>query len=141
MKEDKKSSFIGPLLLLLAVLLVAGLIVADIINKKYKKGFERILKEQIALKLEEGDYPVEETDLFGNELQYHKDIEDYGILHQLRTRGSDGEFNTNDDHVLSDIDMNKSRMIGHFVGQKSKEALKGIWDGLKKKSEFDKDKK
>lgn len=119
---------------------ILAVVVLLVVNDISQRRIERIFNDHILMQLDEGDYPVEETTLLGTKLQYHKDIEDYGILHQLRTAGPDEKFGTNDDNIVqSKVDLNKSRMLGNYLGQKSKEFIKGWWDGRKQESEFDKD--
>lgn len=51
--------------------------------------------------------------------------------------GKDKTIGTIDDLKKTQIDLNKSKMLGHYVGKKAKEFVKGFKDGEKEKSKFD----
>jgi hypothetical protein len=57
----------------------------------------------------------------------------------VASAGQDGIFGNEDDIEKSAVDWNKSRVIGKWVGQKSKQAIKGFKEGVKEKSKFDVD--
>lgn len=54
--------------------------------------------------------------------------------------GPDGIPGNSDDIVGQSLDLNKSRIIGNWVGTKWKQASRGFVDGSARKSPFDKDK-
>jgi hypothetical protein len=45
--------------------------------------------------------------------------------------GKDKQLNTSDDIVVEKTDINKSRIIGRWVGKKTKEFAKGVIGGVK----------
>lgn len=75
-------------------------------------------------------------DSWGNALHYHYEADEHGKLALAVSLGPDGTENTADDIVEEAVDVNKTRMVGEWIGTRSKEAIKGIWDGLKSKAGF-----
>lgn len=78
-------------------------------------------------------------DVWKQKLHYDVGLEPKVITAIVVSEGPDGELNTSDDIIGTATDINKSRIVGEWVGSKAKEGLKGIWDGLKKKSLFKKE--
>lgn len=54
----------------------------------------------------------------------------------VRSAGADRQFGSPDDVEFTAVDLNKSRLAGKWLATKSKEAAKGIFDGLRSKPEF-----
>ena len=100
--------------------------------------------------IEWGDNPSEMQDInpgnikqdkWGNDLRYRGLINQDVIFTRVSSDGKDGEPDTKDDIVEERSDINKSRLVGKWLGRKSKEAVGGIIDGLKEKSPFSEAKK
>jgi hypothetical protein len=70
-------------------------------------------------------------DAWGRPLEYTRLVEKEGIFVQVRSPGSDGKLNTDDDIFVSKQDLNKSYLIGKYVGNRAKEAKDGVLDGIK----------
>jgi hypothetical protein len=60
------------------------------------------------------------------------------IVYDVYSTGPDGEVGTEDDIHCVVVDKNLARSAGKWVGEKSKQFLKGLYDGVKKDSEYDK---
>ena len=48
----------------------------------------------------------------------------------MSSAGRDGKHGTSDDIVGVDVDINKSRAVGKWIGGKTKEGVKGLIDGV-----------
>ena len=90
-------------------------------------------------KTEFGKHTLTTQDAWGNRLHYIKHVNSEGTLitHRVASPGPDRQLNTGDDIVAVKTDMNKSKIVGKWIGNKTKEATKGIIEGLKGDSEFD----
>lgn len=78
-------------------------------------------------------------DGWGNPLVYSRQASPNLIVHGVVSRGPDGILNTDDDMVVVKTDLNKSKIIGKWTGDKAREALRGFLDGFHRDSEFDED--
>ena len=59
------------------------------------------------------------------------------VVYTVISSGRDGKFDTKDDIVGSEIDWNKSRIVGQWIGRKTKEVVVGIAEGVKEESKFE----
>lgn len=106
-------------------------------HAQYKEHFRGTFRSLVAQNLDEGSYDLETKDYYNQDLIYIKEVEKGFIRHQLRSCGGDGLFLTDDDYVLDEVNLNKSRIIGNWAGRKSREFFKGFLGGVKQESEFD----
>lgn len=83
--------------------------------------------------------PVEKQDAWGNRLQVNVELDKYTLFVECVSCGPDGQFGTSDDISCCVQDVNKSRVLGKWIGIKWKQASQGFIDGLTRKSPFDKD--
>ncbi len=70
-------------------------------------------------------------------LIYSRQVSPELIVHGIVSRGPDGVLGTDDDMVVIKTDLNKSKIIGKWTGDKAREALKGFLDGFHRDSEFE----
>lgn len=83
-----------------------------------------------------GEVEIEKSDVWGNKLHYSY-YEDENIKSgKVVSSGPDGELGTVDDIAGHSTDFNKSRIAGEWAGKKMKEGIRGLWSGLRKKSDF-----
>jgi len=75
-------------------------------------------------------------DLWGNKLIYTAHLSEDFIVVSVRSIGRDEMPNTKDDIKYDAKDFNKSRLIGKFIGTKSKEFADGLIDGVKSVETF-----
>ena len=61
---------------------------------------------------------------------------DYNMV-TIKSAGYDKQMNTNDDIIVSSIDYNKSKIVGRWIGTKTKEGAKGFWEGIRDKSKHE----
>lgn len=77
--------------------------------------------------------PVKEKDAWGEELIYERQqVETYQFIITIRSKGPDKELGTVDDMFLNVTHVDMTRKAGVFIGNKSKQFVKGVWEGLKK---------
>jgi hypothetical protein len=107
---------------------------------------KKLIKNWKSLRAEDMKIVIGETpgfvtsDVWDQSLHYDVSVEPKLITALVVSEGPDGKLNTEDDIVGTATDVNKSRIVGEWIGSKTKEGLKGIWDGLKKKTTFKKEK-
>lgn len=107
---------------------------------------ERILAEQITWCYKHrSEIPnkkeLDVVDGWGNPLIYARKVYPKSIIHGVKSAGPDGVFGTDDDMVAAKTDLNKSKIIGEWLGQKGRQVVGGIKEGIKKPSEFDPEEK
>jgi hypothetical protein len=81
--------------------------------------------------------PVKLPDIWGNIMVYDYSVDDDKIVVKVTSMGRDGQLGTDDDWIIEKADYNKSRLFGHYIGQRGKELLKGAVDGALDKSKFE----
>lgn len=106
-------------------------LISTIVGWLFYDSFEnkRILDKQAKTLLHTDSYEI--VDYYGNTIR--PDItktENYKTV-RLVSPGKDKQLNTLDDIVVEKTDINKSRVIGRWVGKKTKEFAKGIVGGVK----------
>lgn len=79
------------------------------------------------------------VDSWGNEAVFERIASETSIDYILTSKGADARLRTKDDIAVVVRDLNKSGMIGKWVGKKTKEFAKGVVNGLKDGSEFAKE--
>jgi hypothetical protein len=87
------------------------------------------------------ELPVVKKDGWGNSLVYNRHAEETAVLYIVTSAGRDQELYTNDDIEWTAVDFNKARIIGKWAGKRTKEAFKGVVDGLKHETKFKKEDK
>jgi len=125
--------------LLLAFAVLTSVIVHAYLKRLPFKQTEEIVKEEAKRSKSARRKPgmLEREDAWGNPLCLNKEKMDMAIRYEVISPGPDAKFGTLDDISAEAIDLNKSRMVGTWAGEKIKEGFKGFTDGLKKKSEFE----
>ena len=130
--NTKEESKIAQTVIILVCGVIAFLLAFPLLKAKWLRArTERIVKD-VAKMAQYTDEPDgirildKPVDAWGNQLQYTKISEAYGITHIVASGGEDHQINTKDDIIFVEIDYNKSRIFGHWAGQKSKEFLKGF---------------
>jgi len=86
--------------------------------------------------IQNGNAPLQ--DGWGRDVGFKKIVEQELIAYVFCSSGRDGEFGTEDDIEASKLDWNKSRIIGKWLGKKSKETFIGLKEGFNAPSEFKK---
>ena len=94
-------------------------------------------------KLEKLDNPPErltlgETDAWGNPLVFYYSAEKTALSYKVVSPGPDGKEGTADDISETYVDYNLSRMAGKWTAEKAREFVKGVKDGLKTESKYEK---
>jgi hypothetical protein len=129
------------LLTLLGFIFIAGLLIVIYFVTIDKIKTEKIVKETAKVNMD--DLPentmLTKFDAWGRPLRFSRTIVSENAISQTVTSaGKDGKFDTTDDISHTDIDLNKSRLVGRYIGSRVKEFSKGIVEGSKEKSRFDK---
>lgn len=83
--------------------------------------------------LSEGNLPSR-TDRWGTELRADYSQGENSNVLVVRSAGRDKIFDTSDDLVAEEIDINKSRVVGKWIGNKTRETVSGFLDGWSSKS-------
>ena len=73
---------------------------------------------------------IGDEDAWGNNLKASYVETKYRKTYTVSSAGRDGKHGTSDDIVGVDVDINKSRAVGKWIGGKSKEGVKGLIDGV-----------
>ena len=81
---------------------------------------------------------MQTRDAWGNLIHCVRTLEPDGmaIAYQIRSAGRDETMMTKDDIVYTEVDWNKSKIAGKWIGKKSKEAATGVVAGWKSESKF-----
>jgi len=71
-------------------------------------------------------------DSWGTDIMVHREPlpDNKGTCYIGRSAGKDRSFKTSDDIEVIEVDWNKARIVGNFIGKKSKETFKGLIDGI-----------
>lgn len=133
----------------IAGVLIVSMLVGLIVWINHKRPYwatERILDEQIHWCYKNRSELPEEKELdvvdgWGNQLIYGRHVEPKIIVHGVLSKGPDGVRNTDDDIIGYMVVVNKSKIIGEWLGQKGKQVVGGIKEGIKKPSEFEEEEK
>lgn len=72
-------------------------------------------------------------DAWDNEIQIAVEKQDTGTIYIGKSAGRDLTFDTKDDILVTEVDWNKSKIVGKFIGKKSTEVIRGIVDGILEK--------
>ena len=128
----------------LAVVIVVGLVGLVVIphvitSQKIEHTRKTLNKEARRLLKSRGDVEYELIDAWNEALHYRYDEDPKVKVANVTSNGPDNIFGTGDDITVRRTDFNKSRIVGEWAGQKAKEGIKGVLDGLKKKSDFPSD--
>lgn len=75
-------------------------------------------------------------DAWGNEFRYKRVVDEYAAYYVVGSAGRDGQFDTADDIMVIKYDKNTARIVGEYVGSRTKEALTGLVNGIKNKTKF-----
>lgn len=129
--NNKEQNILGCIGLFLFALMIWGFYKIHVSSTNYRQ-----LK--IALIHAENNSNEAVYDYWDNRIITHTKIDKRAAIYNAYSAGPDKVFHTEDDYFLQKIDFNKSRIIGEWVGTKTKQFLKGKADGLKKESKFDK---
>lgn len=84
---------------------------------------------------------LEEKDAWNQPLIFRFDKSTARLTYKVISKGPDGKEGTEDDRSGAFVDYNVSRIIGSWTAEKAREFLKGVKEGLEKKSKFDEEKK
>jgi len=79
---------------------------------------------------------LSDNDSWGNPLQLIVVRSEAAIIYGVMSAGRDGIHSNEDDIVKESIDLNKSKIVGKWLGVKSKELLTGVKEGWAEKSIF-----
>jgi len=77
------------------------------------------------------------ADGWGQKLLYTRTGNNKSVQYEVISSGRDKIFGTKDDMVCVAVDLNKSRIVGEWLGEKSKEAIKGVKEGWIKENKFE----
>jgi hypothetical protein len=75
-------------------------------------------------------------DPWGKSILYRGEVSERQRTARTVSAGPDREFFSSDDIKGEAVDLNKSRMVGEWVGKKATEFGKGFLEGLSKESKF-----
>ncbi|MHA2045692.1 MAG: hypothetical protein ACW99G_12920 [Candidatus Thorarchaeota archaeon] len=150
--ENKKSDNIITIAENNVVLVVAVVVALPIIMILLYKGAmsngtnqtQRICDREAKIvlsQLQKGVEPniSEKQDYWGNDLEYHYEAKSDALVSTVNSHGLDGIKGTKDDVSSTVKDVNNTKFIGKWIGNKSKELGKGILEGITEDSVFDKD--
>ncbi len=99
---------------------------------------ELVAREADELLVTEDPKKHHACDIWNRELRYYFQATPTVKLATVVSSGPDGIFKTDDDIFDGAKDRNMSRVAGEWLGKRSKEGVKGFWDGLWQKSDFPK---
>lgn len=97
---------------------------------------EALVIKEAKIFLQNGGEREPAVDLWGHPLEYQYQTDNTRRVALVTSAGRDGVMDTPDDIVAQSTDLNKSKIVGRWFGQKSKEFAKGFKSGLKDKSDF-----
>ena len=123
---------------LFAVGLIGVAVHAVIKNAPIRETQELVVKAAILAKQQDtpsGEIPRE--DAWGRNIVLEREVTKTAKTYTVTSAGIDGKFGTADDVSAEAINLNKSRIVGEWVGTKAKEAVTGAIEGWKAESEFD----
>jgi len=82
-----------------------------------------------------------EADAWGNPIRLERipaeGLDKTGIGYLVVSPGPDGQLDTMDDIKALEIDWNKSRIVGKWMGKKMRQAGEGMAEGIMGKNEFE----
>lgn len=115
------------------VLLIALLQIA------YHKTKTANILETTALRAKHGNWQscTNVTDSWGRTVRFSRYSDETRTSYVLTSSGKDGIFGNKDDMTSIATDFNKSRIVGKWMGKKSKEFAKGVVEGIKESNEQD----
>lgn len=117
---------------------LAFLIIAPVLHYHWQQRQQReLLREAIRLHLAGREYAG--ADLWGTPILVQTMVGKQLNVTQAHGAGPDRLWDTEDDAREEQTDVNHSRLVGEWVGQKSKEAAAGLIEGLRSKSKHDPD--
>lgn len=134
---EKQEYYLYKIILIIVFVLVV-LVLIEIIRRDWQRKETHNLLQHEANKLcKKPDVERNAKDLWSNQLRYNVVINEKLIVAIVESSGPDGIWETDDDLKDTATDFNKSRIVGEWAGQKSKQVVRGFIDGLKKKGNFD----
>jgi hypothetical protein len=81
--------------------------------------------------IRDNDTAITYKDAWGTIIEvYIEPQTDKGVSYLGVSAGKDQTFDTDDDIKVVEMDWNKARIVGNFIGKKSKETIKGVIDGI-----------
>ena len=81
---------------------------------------------------------LNEVDAWGKPLHFIRHATDTSVSQTIISAGADGEFGSADDISYQDVDLNKSRLVGKWIGSRTKEFVKGLRESDTEPSRFEK---
>jgi hypothetical protein len=91
---------------------------------------KKVLENEVAKLLKSDSEYKPAMDPWGNVVDHKLEKSDNFDKATIRSAGPDGIKFTKDDIIVEKTDINKSRVAGEWVGEKSKEVVKGLFSGL-----------
>jgi hypothetical protein len=100
---------------------------------------EKLVKSEARKLLVAKKPPVEpQKDAWDHDLKYEYEATELALIATVTSLGPDG-VPSDDDIIVEKTDVNKSKIIGKYVGSRWKRAKEGFVEGLKDKSPFKKE--
>jgi type II secretory pathway pseudopilin PulG len=99
-------------------------------NAQYSRTVTQI-RMAINQTINENDAASTYKDVWGTTIEvYIEPQTDKGVAYLGVSAGKDKTFDTDDDIKITEMDWNKARIVGNFIGKKSKETFKGLIGGI-----------
>lgn len=122
----------------IGIVVVACLIGAFVYHNLPRWKTERFVhKEVLRVKACDMEGNFVGLDGWGNPVKYGRVVAPKYVLYTVISAGRDGAFETADDIGGVAEDLNKSRLVGEWLGKKSKQAFIGVKEGWFAPSKFD----
>ena len=120
---------------LVLVVIVVALIVRQIPYWRTEKQLKVALQQVMSDKAD-GPARLQIKDGWDEAIYYERKDDPKGILYIVCSAGPDKQLDTADDMPLKGIDLNKSRIVGEWIGKRTKQAAEGFVDGFTGEQDF-----
>lgn len=120
--------------------ILCGLMIAIALYAPYWKtdgALEDALRQVIAIDSPPAEMELDAKDSWGHPIVFRFSRDAHKLIYTVISKGPDGILDTADDRKKVYVDYNVSRMIGSWTAEKAKEFLKGVKEGIDKKSKYD----
>lgn len=133
--NDKNAFIIMGSVILLAIIIFIGFWLFTAKERNTRKDLQScvLIAKQTDLKTNN----LTNEDAWGKPVKYERTVDTKYVTYRLTSAGKDGTFDTEDDIVAEAVDLNKSRIVGDWVGKKAQQGWKGLKEGWGSTSKFD----
>ena len=137
MSRPKQSK--NELIIVISVCLVAITLVSVFMLPHVRKWNteETLDREVLLFKQQDLEYNTDDKlDAWGSKIVFVRSVAPEAVTYTGRSAGRDKVFLTDDDIVKTEVDLNKSRIIAKWLGQRAKQAIEGAKEGFAETSKF-----